>query len=311
MISVKRIKEILSSSVDMSVLKQHGDSSGLKRINRIPENIRSLLSNEFLALANGLFFNLEDRDIDTVVFSVFLDQNCLNYVLNQLNGKRALIVVHHFFDIDCGYPDKRLGSDTFFAESELYKRLYANEIQICVFHLPLDINSSEINTHKSFLENLWGSAQNPKSPIYTFPFGELGYYLSLGKEALSFVEHFDEILYFGKQYESCEDAIQSLKSLSDRRLLKVAVWAGMTSSTDILKEVENQKCDFCICGDVIIRNQSSRSAEVLNYLNNMPLTVFCVSHYQSELFALKDLAKKLDNIKDLDIHIIEDKKIWK
>ncbi|MBR5236980.1 MAG: Nif3-like dinuclear metal center hexameric protein [Clostridia bacterium] len=297
--------------MDFSVLERYNDTSGLKRIGSVSEDVRSLFSSEFLKYANGLFFDLKDREIDTVVFSVFLDQNCLDYVLNQLDGKKVLIVVHHFFDIDCGYQESSSGTDSFFCEPELYKRLYASKVQICVLHLPLDINSSRINTHKSFLENVWG-AKKLQQAIYSFPFAEMGYYLHLEKEAFNFVEQFDKILYYGNQYANCNDAIQGLRTICDSRPLKVAVWSGMTNTTDILKEMENQKCDFCLCGDVIIRNRSDRSAKVLTYLENMPLNVFCVSHYQSELFALKDLAKKLESLKkDLHVHVIEDKEIWK
>ena len=294
----------------MTVLEQHPDVSGLKRIKLIPEDVRILLNYNFLKCSNGVFFDLGEQHFDIVVFSVFLDQQCLDYVLNQLKGKKVLIIVHHFFDMNCGYDEENPGMDTFFYESSLYKKLYNNGVQICVLHFPCDINSSKINTHKSFFQNIFGSLKLHE-PVHTFPFGEMGYYAYIKKEQLHSVSQYPKIIYYGKQYESFEEAIKKLETICDERPLKVAVWAGMISSTEILKEIEKQMYDLCICGDVLLRNKSERSSEMLNYLENMSVNVFCISHYQSELFALKDLAKELEPTTDAQMIVLEDRTLWK
>lgn len=295
-----REREILKKIDEMTAMHLLGtipDASMQKRRALIDCTAESFLSAQFLDQMNGAVFHAkDDRVCSVIACSVFLDKICVNTLLKQEEKRNIFLLTHHFFDIDCGRPGTDSGRGFSMVDAEALRELYLKGIQICSVHLPLDLNQSSVNTHRAFARRL---GLFPEDDLLNYPFGKMGY---VARSTEAFWDHFSglfpEVVSYGKMLPAEEPETG------------IAVVAGMISSPEMLKKIEERGCKILICGDVLLRNGSKRTRQMEAYLQQTSLSIYCVSHYQSEFWALKELAERVAG-PEMETLLIYDGKLWK
>lgn len=295
-----REREILKKIDEMTamhLLETIPDASMQKRRALIDCTVESFLSTQFLDQMNGAVFRAkDDRVCSVIACSVFLDKICVDTLLKQEEKRNIFLLTHHFFDIDCGRPGTDSGRGFSMVDAEALRELYLRGIQICSVHLPLDLNQSPVNTHRAFARRL---GLLPEDDLLDYPFGKMGYVVR-STEAFRncFSGLFPEVVSYGKILPAEEPETG------------IAVVAGMISSPEMLKKIEVRGCKILICGDVLLRNGSERTRQMEAYLQQTSLSIYCVSHYQSEFWALKELAERVAG-PGMETLLIYDRKLWK
>ncbi len=283
---------------DRSIMKEFTDHSMRKRRNLIEKTAERMFSQEFLEGMNGTVFPcVQDREYSVIACSVFLDDVCVKNLLSQQKEQNIFLLTHHFFDIDCGRPGTCSGTGFSMINIEKLRQLYDRGVQICSIHLPLDVNKSVVNTHRALTEQL---GLVPEKDLLEYPFGTIGYMVNgsmFSEKQLR--KMFPDTISYGN--------VDQKLDLSK----KIAVIAGMISSTEMLQRVEKQNCGILICGDVLLRNGSRRTKQIEEYISQTSLKIYCISHYQSEFWALKRLTELVAGCSDMLPLLIYDKELWK
>lgn len=293
MVAMDRIMQLLYQMVQMSILNQYEDSSMLRRRPLIGMRSEKVMRTEFLKKMNGIVFDKEFDSVDTVIFSAFLDERCVSYIETFPREEKILLITHHFFDMDCGTPGKNNGRTFSFLEYERLIRLYDRNVQICSIHLPLDVNSSRINTHAALCRKVWKMTGRD---LLKYSFGNMGYEIE-GVQLIPPEKEFHQIAEYGCGANPAHN--------------KIAVVSGVISNAEMLQTMVRRGCGVCICGDVLVRNQSERTREMEKFLNTLPMSVYCISHYQSEIPALEEMAMELKAIPEVRVIVMKEEELWK
>lgn len=291
------ILEKIDEIIAMHILENVPDESMRKRRTLIDSRAERFISDEFLDKMNGMVFRGNGgRSYSVIACSVFLDEVCVKTLLKQDKNQKILLFTHHFLDVDCGRPGTETGVGFSFVGVEALRELYHRGIQICSIHLPLDLNQSLVNTHRIFARQL---GLRLEEDLLEYPFGGMGYVAcsaEFSRERIASL--FPEVTLYGKAAPE-EDP-----------KARIAVVAGMISSPEMLKKIEERNCKILICGDVLLRNGSERKKQMEAYLRQTSLSIYCVSHYQSEFWALKELARQVTGA-GMKTLMIYDGAIWK
>lgn len=246
------------------------DTSFSKRISMFDSKIQQRIQPDFRQSCNGLMLKSSET-ISCIAATCFL---CDEFVaeLRDTHITDTFVVTHHMMDIDAGTPGLWNAKGFFALSAESFNWLEANRISIYVLHLPLDANASEINTHAALCRRL---SMTPMGTLLYRPGYEMGYTVSVPKSLYEIAKmRFARTVSFGQLPPSPRC---------------VAVLAGMVSSATMLEEISRCGCELLICGDVLLRQDTPRTREVVEWLHGQRLSILCLSHKETEEPALWEL----------------------
>ena len=284
---------------------QDGMDPCSKRAGLISESFRDCFEKSFFSKFNGLLLSGAD-EVSLVVGTCFLSDETVFLVQKLLQelpqGQSIFLIAHHLFDIDAGIPGK-WGAEGFRFISEDSIRALANgRVSVYIIHLPLDNNTSMINTHKSFCNTLNLHIVGDLMDLDICPLGyvtqpKTNHQVNILQQCK---DKFNEVVCYGRtKYIDCSSTT------------RIGVVAGMISSCSMLELIQEANCNVCVCGDVIIRDYSERALKILDYLKSSDLLAICVSHKQSEELAVNELVGYIGSRFDLKTRFLYGSSKWK
>ena len=265
--------EIINMLDETFNIREHigKDTSFVKRISDYFNNhLISRFEHGFVGNCNGPMI-LGSALIERIYGATFLSDGTLVELIKQ-NPENSLLIVHHPLDIEGGINDldfigyRAVSSNLLLSYIEKGGNVYS-------LHLPLDVNKYEINTHSAFLKYL-SLQHNEISPLLTINNHEYGYMLNI--EATPTEDIIDLI------DKRCPRYLQYGASIDATKITRIGLLAGMISSLEQLRQIENIDCDLCICGDLFIRDGSKRYLDLHRAVSESNTSFICLSHNISE-----------------------------